>query len=432
MSDKHVYFLRPVGQIGPIKIGCSKLPALRLETLTVWSPVRLELICSVPGSHKDEHTLHGMFRNHHVHGEWFGASKELLALIGYCEEHGELPTLPEVVKFPKVRHVGHRGRAAGKREAGELPPQKLEIARLMRGQYESGLTASAIAQEHGVAVMTVCRFIRAAGGTVHRGRPQATGTGVKNTDRADAMRAQYLGGATLQQIGNNFGVTRERVRQILRKTGVESLGRRPEHNRQAHKLTDAELNAVDLYKSDVAPSEIAARTGVPVFALNAALHRLNIPRKGAGHWLRKAKDEEVAALYIAGVPPKEIAARLGLSHETAVYRYLKRAGVKPRSEGKGSLERKASAIIAAYRAGATQTELAERFGASVPGISALLHRHDAVLPRSEIEARRVRAVIAANKRRWTTTTNQHRAASRAALAGGGESISSPNLSTALE
>lgn len=35
------------------------------------------------------------------------------------------------------------------------------------------------------------------------------------SDRAELMRALYLEGATLQQIGEKFGVTRERVRQIL-------------------------------------------------------------------------------------------------------------------------------------------------------------------------------------------------------------------------
>lgn len=388
MSDKHVYFLRPVGQIGPIKIGCSKLPPLRLETLTVWSPVRLELICSVPGSHKDEHTLHGMFRRHHVHGEWFGASKELLALIDYCETQGELPALPEVVKFPKVRHVGRFGRAAGKREPGELSPAKLELARVMRGQYDSGLSAGTIAAEHGKSYATVVRYIRAVGGTIRPRGKQKTEHGVLDTSRAEAMRERYLGGETLQQIGDDYGLTRERVRQILRKTNVDSLGHRPEHCRQAHELTANELRAVELYQKDMSPAEVKAETGVSHAHLYAALKRLSIPRKGAGHWLRKAEDADVVALYIAGVKPAEIAERLGFAHATYVYRYLARAGVKPRKTGakRGALEAQAETIIRCYREGATYQELADRFGASVAGIGLLLKRHGAATATRRAEA----------------------------------------------
>lgn len=349
--SKLVYFLRPVGQLGPIKIGCSKLPALRLETLTTWSPVRLELICSVPGSHKDEHTLHGMFARHHVHGEWFGASKELLALIDYCEAHGELPALPKVVKFPKVRHVGHRGRAAGKREPGDLSPEKMEMARIMRGQYESGLSGPAIAAEHGKTLQTVYRYIRAAGGTIGYNGTKHTATGVLDDARAADMRARYQSGETLQAIGDSYGITRERVRQILRKTGVPSLGRRPEHMRQPHELTPAEIEAAKLYDAGVPPKEVKARTGVSYAHLAAARKRLGIECKGTGHWLRRPDDAELTArtcaLYLEGKTAPEIVALIPeLKFPATVYRYLKKGGVKPRTK-KGNFRHRDTESVAA-------------------------------------------------------------------------------------
>lgn len=45
-------------------------------------------------------------------------------------------------------------------------------------------------------------------------------------DRDVVIKRRYLDGETLQSIGNDFGITRERVRQILRKIGVPSLGYR--------------------------------------------------------------------------------------------------------------------------------------------------------------------------------------------------------------
>ncbi|WP_401733500.1 sigma factor-like helix-turn-helix DNA-binding protein [Stenotrophomonas muris] len=40
------------------------------------------------------------------------------------------------------------------------------------------------------------------------------------SDRIEAMTAMYKGGKTLQQIGDLFGITRERVRQLMRKSGL--------------------------------------------------------------------------------------------------------------------------------------------------------------------------------------------------------------------
>lgn len=93
MTDKSVYFMRPIGCEGPIKIGCSKLAEKRLRSLEIWSPAKLELICAVPGCHNDENILHQMFGVDRLHGEWFRASPALLDLIEYVQASGKLPPL---------------------------------------------------------------------------------------------------------------------------------------------------------------------------------------------------------------------------------------------------------------------------------------------------------------------------------------------------
>src|SRR3546814_12747101 len=40
---KRVYFIRPIGQAGPVKIGCSVGPNKRRPELETWSPVPLEI-----------------------------------------------------------------------------------------------------------------------------------------------------------------------------------------------------------------------------------------------------------------------------------------------------------------------------------------------------------------------------------------------------
>lgn len=77
----YVYFLRPVGKSGPVKIGSSRQPIVRLEAFAAWSPEPLELVATVPGTLADEHGLHGYFAQHRSHGEWFMESPELTALI---------------------------------------------------------------------------------------------------------------------------------------------------------------------------------------------------------------------------------------------------------------------------------------------------------------------------------------------------------------
>lgn len=79
---KHIYFVKPIGLPGPIKIGCSVLPIGRLRAHMLWSAVPLELAaeCLDDGFHV-ERRLHVMFRSAHSHGEWFHPVPDLLALM---------------------------------------------------------------------------------------------------------------------------------------------------------------------------------------------------------------------------------------------------------------------------------------------------------------------------------------------------------------
>lgn len=77
-GEKRIYFVRPVGQDGPIKIGCSRWPDNRLLEIAKWSPVPLELIAAAPGDHTLERRLHRKFSKQRSHKEWFLASADLV------------------------------------------------------------------------------------------------------------------------------------------------------------------------------------------------------------------------------------------------------------------------------------------------------------------------------------------------------------------
>lgn len=78
---RYVYFVKPVGADGPIKIGCSEVPLARLRSLADWSPFPLEIMVAIPGDYGLERRLHNRFFSQRSHREWFHASPELAAFI---------------------------------------------------------------------------------------------------------------------------------------------------------------------------------------------------------------------------------------------------------------------------------------------------------------------------------------------------------------
>lgn len=90
-----VYFIKPKGLEGPIKIGCSFSPDNRRRTLETWSPFALEIIAEVSGGFHLERQFHALFAQWHERREWFTATPELLAVIASIQEGAfDASTLP--------------------------------------------------------------------------------------------------------------------------------------------------------------------------------------------------------------------------------------------------------------------------------------------------------------------------------------------------
>lgn len=142
---------------------------------------------------------------------------------------------------------------------------------------------------------------------------------------------RYRSGETLQQIADDYGITRERVRQVLRDTGVESLRLRAEHKRKPHDLTADEITAAHAYATGVPPKQLKERYGVTYWQMRIILRRLGLPTRKPGGWNKRpdydATAARVIALYRKGETSKEIAKQVGFAHHTYIYRVLKRAGV---------------------------------------------------------------------------------------------------------
>lgn len=75
-----IYFIR--AEKGPIKIGFTmQSPRKRMKDLQTSNPRKLYLLATARGTKRDEHTLHTMFKDYRLQGEWFEASPEILQYI---------------------------------------------------------------------------------------------------------------------------------------------------------------------------------------------------------------------------------------------------------------------------------------------------------------------------------------------------------------
>ena len=76
-----VYFVRPYGENGPIKIGCSIRPYDRMFSMQGSHWQDLEMAVVIPGGFELENKIHKCFAKSHIHREWFSPTPRLLKLI---------------------------------------------------------------------------------------------------------------------------------------------------------------------------------------------------------------------------------------------------------------------------------------------------------------------------------------------------------------
>lgn len=104
-----VYFIKPVGMDGPIKIGCSVSPDGRRQTLAVWSPFALEIVAEIEGNFQMERRFHARHLASRERGEWFTATELLKADIASIRAGTfDAAVLPDPIKLPTGKKGGGR------------------------------------------------------------------------------------------------------------------------------------------------------------------------------------------------------------------------------------------------------------------------------------------------------------------------------------
>ena len=110
----YVYAVQARTMEGPIKIGFSINVQSRLATLTIGSPVELDLLGFIAGSQQLERQLHGLLSSHRLRGEWFKpqhlvrevvnhiVTGDVFALARWIEAQKALPPTVKPVNLPKI------------------------------------------------------------------------------------------------------------------------------------------------------------------------------------------------------------------------------------------------------------------------------------------------------------------------------------------
>lgn len=137
MSRQRVYFIKPIGMDGPIKIGCSGSPNRRRKALATWSPFALEIVAEIEGNYQLERRFHAKHLASHQRNEWFAVTPELLAdIAAIASGQFDIESLPAPAKLPSQK--GDRG---GRKWTAEERAACLRRNAVRKAEKQSGLVS---------------------------------------------------------------------------------------------------------------------------------------------------------------------------------------------------------------------------------------------------------------------------------------------------
>lgn len=206
----------------------------------------------------------------------------------------------------------------------------------MAKAYERGATLTELAQRHRLTLPVVRQHLVDAGVTIRR----KGGSSSDDQQRVEEMTRLYVEeNQTLQQIGERYGLSRQRVQQILRGAGVESQGRRatePSEPAKPEPLTKEERQIARLYDRGNRPADIMQEFGITYSALQSILRRGGVKIKPKGFFNRRPDYERihkgVIRDYKRGLDTGTIAEKHGLCGRTEIYKFLRREGIEVRHQ----------------------------------------------------------------------------------------------------
>jgi transposase len=149
------------------------------------------------------------------------------------------------------------------------PPDSGELVRA----YEAGETAVALAARYGRRAAAVRTLLKNAGMNLRRGRPPGS---LPISARDQAIIAQYQAGETMTALGARYGVSRMRIQQILIRYGVERRRPGPQEGRPPSARNQA---IIAQYQEGASCQEVGARYGISKVRVSRILIRYGVQRR---------------------------------------------------------------------------------------------------------------------------------------------------------
>lgn len=156
----------------------------------------------------------------------------------------------------------------------------------MRRLYDGGATLAEVGRAFGVSKQRVHQMFDDHG--IPRRKPRPPNTPSPYTEQLAAMAARYESGATMQEVGREFGATAGTVRRLFVKHGI------PRRTGGGGPAMPAErLRAMrDYYQDGHSLEETAARFGVSAMSVLRLFRRRGVPLRKSGVRLRRGHDRK--------------------------------------------------------------------------------------------------------------------------------------------
>lgn len=216
-------------------------------------------------------------------------------------------------------------------------------------------------------------------------------------DRIVILTARYNAGDTLEAIAADFGVSRQRVEQLVRKAGLPPRGHRSIKRAPVWHNLERVRALADAGRSY---GEIAVEIGDTYPNVINACRAEGIKAKRRKR-IEPATIEtayKIAAAYKAGERTASIAKRFGIQ-QPSIYRFLEIAGVNALRRTRADQSAEWPELIARYKAGASIQEIAGLAGRATATVTRHFAKAGVLRSAQESEALRIERVRAANHAR---------------------------------
>lgn len=204
---------------------------------------------------------------------------------------------------------------------------KTEQLQEIAHSYASGLPITRVAAKHNVSAGTVRRALLVCNVPP---RPASLPYHQRNIERQEKIVAFHDGGKrSMQEVGNHFGITRERVRQILIRAGVDVRA----HDQKAIERERIVREAEALFSQGASLRSAAQQLRIAERALADYCRRAGVSLERRNErWDRlRSRGAEMAALYAAGgMTQAQIAEKYGVAHTTVARACVMNGIVDPR------------------------------------------------------------------------------------------------------